>query len=62
MNIGDLVRFKKEHPHKILGIVVNTNWQKIDPCQLPAVKVMWSGKYGTFWTRTRELEVINESR
>ncbi len=60
MKVGDLVRYKLEHPYKKLGIVVGTNWQKIDPCQLPAVKIMWIGEYGTCWSCIRELEVINE--
>ncbi len=62
MKVGDLVRYKLEHPYKKLGIVVGTNWQKIDPRHPDAVKIMWSGEYGTFWTRVRELEVISESR
>ena len=60
MKVGDLVRYKYAHRYKKLGVVVGTNWQKTDPCLLPAVKIMWSGEYGTFWTRIRELEVINE--
>ena len=62
MNVGDLVRYKKVHPLKKLGIVVGVNWQKIDSCQLPAYKIMWNGEYGTFWTRIRDLELLNESR
>ena len=60
MNIGDLVRYKLEHPYKKLGIVVGTDWQKIGS-GIPCAQIMWCGEYGTFWTRVRELEVLNES-
>jgi len=65
MKVGDLVRFKRVHPFKKLGVVVSLmdpNWEKVDPCQWPSVNVTWNGKYGTFWTQIQHLELLNESR
>jgi hypothetical protein len=62
MKIGDLVKYKKEHPYKNLGIIIEVNWEEIDPCQYPAAKIMWSDDCRPFWTRVRELELLNESR
>jgi len=60
MKVGDLVRFKEEHPHKKMGIVVS-----IGPAAASGTilaKVVWGNDYGTIWDRTKQLEVVNESR
>ena len=58
MKVGDLVRFKEEHPYKKLGIVVSI----LNPYSKPSVQVAWCNNYGTFWTDVRRLEVLSESR
>jgi hypothetical protein len=62
MKVGDLVRFKRVHPFKKLGIVVGTPWPPRDASTRPAYNIMWNGKYGTFWTQIQHLELLNESR
>ena len=54
MKVGDLVRFKEEHPYKKLGIVVTIGRLR--------AKVVWGNDYGTFWDKTKRLEVLSESR
>jgi hypothetical protein len=59
MKVGDLVRFKEEHPYKKVGIIVDTGFDVLGP---EVVKVVWSNDYGTFWDKTKRLEVLSESR
>ena len=59
MKVGDLVRFKEEHPHKKMGIIVDTGFDVLGP---KVVKVVWGNDYGTFWDKTKRLEVLSESR
>ena len=60
MKVGDLVRFKEEHPHKKMGIVVSIG-RPAAPGE-PLAKVVWGNDYGTFWDKTKRLEVLSESR
>ena len=60
MKVGDLVRFKEEHPHKKMGIVVSIRATRSYGPIL--AKVVWGNDYGTFWNKTKRLEVLSESR
>ena len=59
MKVGDLVRFKKEHPCKKMGIVVSI---VENDCGNNTAKVAWGDDWGTFWDFIRELKVISSSR
>ena len=59
MKVGDLVRPQREHPHKKMGIIVDTGFDVLGP---KVVKVVWGNDYGTFWDKTKRLEVLSESR
>jgi hypothetical protein len=59
LKVGDLVRFKEEHPHKKMGIVVSIRASSRRPV---LAKVVWGNDYGTFWGKTTQLEVLNGNR
>ena len=59
MKVGDLVRFKEEHPHKKLGIVVSIRALLRQPL---LAKVVWGNDYRTIWDKIKQLEVVSESR
>ena len=60
MKVGDLVRYKEEHPYKKLGIVIGAHYSPAARART-AYNIAWNGKYGTFWTQIRHLELLNES-
>ena len=63
MKVGDLVRYKRGHRFKKLGIVVGITWDNpLCVGQYPAANIMWNGNYGTFWAQIQHLELLNESR
>ena len=57
MKIGDLVR---RYSCSRLGIVVDTSRNTAG--YVGHIKVRWDADYGTFWTATKAVEVVSESR
>jgi len=66
MKVGDLVRFKRVHPFKKLGIVVGITWDNpMRSGRYPAANIMWMDEdnpQGAGWAFVYALEVISESR
>lgn len=64
MKVGDLVRRRANneeyrHPDKHLGIVLSIEKRRYED---ETVLVAWSNNYGSWWTRIRDLETLNECR
>ena len=57
MKVGDLVR---RYSGTRLGIIVDTAGNSEG--QQRHIKVRWDADYGTFWTATKAVEVVSESR
>ena len=65
MKAGDLVKKLNHHDvdylQELVGWVLEVDHTTRQAGILP-VKVMWAGDYGTLWTLSSNLEVINASR
>lgn len=57
MKVGDLVVKKIEGKHGDSGIGLIICLEE----GVPHVKVQWSGDYGTFWNRCKDIEVISNA-